>query len=333
MSSGPRWRPVGVGGQTGPVEREEISGGDRGRRATPRGGTTDIDGGGSGGRVDVVTGKDELGLNGPVPTRVTGAVKIRLLELIEAASDAGWSVTRACSVLGLDRQRAWRWDRRRTLGGSLDDQAPGGNPTHGLLEWEITEILALFDEFADIDFSHRKLAHRGSYENRVWVSPSTGTGFWPVTALSWQETPGLAGPTRHPGPSGVNGHPTSSGVGTPHNSKPAPRRTTRTESSILSRGNGSPRPSPRNRHRSRRGCCSPKPSTPKDSSPTTSPNDYQISMRSYPVTTRVCLCCWPSAWTDFADTAVPGVGLLPANMRGLAPPQAQASAISRACVL
>ncbi len=49
----------------------------------------------------------------------------------------------------------------------------GGNPIHGLLGWEEAEILALFDEWADIDRSHRKLAHRGSYEGRVWVSPST----------------------------------------------------------------------------------------------------------------------------------------------------------------
>jgi len=29
------------------------------------------------------------------------------------------------------------------------------------------------DEWAEIDHSHRKLAHRGSYVGRVWVSPST----------------------------------------------------------------------------------------------------------------------------------------------------------------
>ena len=31
----------------------------------------------------------------------------------------------------------------------------------------------LFDDWGDIDRSHRKLARRGSYEHRVWVSPST----------------------------------------------------------------------------------------------------------------------------------------------------------------
>jgi transposase InsO family protein len=42
-----------------------------------------------------------------------------------------------------------------------------------LLEWEAAEILAIFDEFGDVDGSHRKLAHRGSYEHRVWVSESS----------------------------------------------------------------------------------------------------------------------------------------------------------------
>ena len=44
---------------------------------------------------------------------------------------------------------------------------------HGLLEAEQDEIVALYDEWGEIDRSHRKLAHRGSYTARVWVSPST----------------------------------------------------------------------------------------------------------------------------------------------------------------
>jgi putative transposase len=44
---------------------------------------------------------------------------------------------------------------------------------HGLLDEEATEILALFDEWGETDRSHRKLAHRGSYLGRVWVSPSS----------------------------------------------------------------------------------------------------------------------------------------------------------------
>lgn len=30
-----------------------------------------------------------------------------------------------------------------------------------------------FHEWGEVDRSHRKLAHRGSYLNRVWVSPAT----------------------------------------------------------------------------------------------------------------------------------------------------------------
>jgi hypothetical protein len=44
---------------------------------------------------------------------------------------------------------------------------------HGLLPGEAAQILDLFDEWGDVDRSHRKLAHRGSYLGRVWVSPST----------------------------------------------------------------------------------------------------------------------------------------------------------------
>jgi len=110
---------------------------------------------------------------GPVPARVSGTVKAELLKIIDDAVAGGWSGGRACTVLGLDRQRAWRWHTRRQAGLALDDAPSGGNPIHGLLEWEETEILALFDEWSDTDRSHRKLAHRGSYEQRVWVSPST----------------------------------------------------------------------------------------------------------------------------------------------------------------
>ncbi|MEZ5298563.1 MAG: hypothetical protein R2697_20490 [Ilumatobacteraceae bacterium] len=111
-------------------------------------------------------------MSGPIPARVDATAKAVLLGLIDDAVDAGWSMSRACAVLELDRGRAWRWQQRRAAG-RLDDAPPGGNPIHGLLQWEIDEILAVFDEWADVDRSHRKLAHRGSYEARVWVSPST----------------------------------------------------------------------------------------------------------------------------------------------------------------
>jgi putative transposase len=111
-------------------------------------------------------------MSGPIPARVDAAAKAGLLGLIDDAVHAGWTFTRACAVLELDRGRAWRWQQRRAAG-RLDDARPGGHPIHGILDWEEAEILAVFDEWADVDRSHRKLAHRGSYEGRVWVSPST----------------------------------------------------------------------------------------------------------------------------------------------------------------
>jgi transposase InsO family protein len=44
---------------------------------------------------------------------------------------------------------------------------------HGLRPEEVTAILALFEAWGDVDRSHRKLAHRGSYISEVWVSPAT----------------------------------------------------------------------------------------------------------------------------------------------------------------
>jgi putative transposase len=75
-------------------------------------------------------------------------------------------------VLGLDERRARRW-HERAADGALEDRRPGGNPVHGPMPWEIAEILALADEWGETDCSHGKLAHRGSYERRVWVSPAT----------------------------------------------------------------------------------------------------------------------------------------------------------------
>src|SRR5215211_1556720 len=61
----------------------------------------------------------------------------------------------------------------RRAAGELEDQAPGGSPMHGLLDWEVAEIIGLFTEWGEVDRSHRKLAHRGSYLERVWVSPAS----------------------------------------------------------------------------------------------------------------------------------------------------------------
>jgi putative transposase len=113
-----------------------------------------------------------LGLSGPVPRRVDAATKAGVLELIDAASAAGWEHRRACAYLELGEARAWRWRERRAAG-CLQDRPAGGHAVHGLLESEQDAILALYDDWSEVDRSHRKLAHRGSYTGRVWVSPST----------------------------------------------------------------------------------------------------------------------------------------------------------------
>jgi putative transposase len=113
-----------------------------------------------------------LGLSGPVPARVDAATKTGLLDLIDEAVEAGWPVRRACHELDLGEVRAHRWRARRSLG-RLADTAPGGSPMHGLLPEEAEAILALFEEWGETDRSHRKLAHRGSYLSRFWVSPSS----------------------------------------------------------------------------------------------------------------------------------------------------------------
>jgi transposase InsO family protein len=71
----------------------------------------------------------------------------------------------------LDEGRAWRWRRRRDQG-CLDDGKPGA-ALHGLRPEEVTAILELFESWGEVDRSHRKLAHRGSYTHKVWVSPAT----------------------------------------------------------------------------------------------------------------------------------------------------------------
>lgn len=99
-------------------------------------------------------------------------VKAGLLALLDHAVEQGWSARRACALLGLDHMRAARWAERRAVD-RLDDLPPGGHPLHGLLGWERAAILRLFDEWGEIDRSHRKLAHRGSRIGRVHVSEST----------------------------------------------------------------------------------------------------------------------------------------------------------------
>jgi len=94
------------------------------------------------------------------------------LDLVDDALEAGWTIRRAAAVLEVGEVRTHRWFARRAMG-QLVDRAPGGSPMHGLLAEEVEQILALFEEWSETDRSHRKLAHRGSYLGRFWVSPSS----------------------------------------------------------------------------------------------------------------------------------------------------------------
>lgn len=114
-----------------------------------------------------------MGLSGRIPKRVEAATKAGLMGLVDDATVGGWSEAAACRHLGLSARRLQRWRRRLAAVGSLEDHAPGGNPVHGLTPGEEDEIVAVFEEWAEVDRSHRKLAHRGSWLGRFWADPST----------------------------------------------------------------------------------------------------------------------------------------------------------------
>ena len=113
-----------------------------------------------------------MGVTAGVPPRVEAGTKAALLDLVDGAVGEGWSTARACSVLELDSRRCRRWQHRRGAG-RLDDNTAGGTAVHAITPFERRAIVELFERWGDIDGGYRKLAHRGSYENLVWVSPST----------------------------------------------------------------------------------------------------------------------------------------------------------------
>ena len=114
-----------------------------------------------------------MGLSGRVPRRVDAATKTALIGLVDSAVQEGWTARAACGYLEVSPRRLERWRCRVTAGEDLDDAAPGGNPVHGLTPAEEDEIVAVFNQWAEVDRSHRKLAHRGSWLGRFWADPST----------------------------------------------------------------------------------------------------------------------------------------------------------------
>ena len=115
---------------------------------------------------------------GPIPARVDGDVKAGILALVDhatgdGAGQGGWSLRRAAAVLGLDHVRLLRWQARAALG-RLEDARPGPvEAPHALLDHERAAIVKIAEEWAEIDRSHRKLAHRGSRLEAFYASEST----------------------------------------------------------------------------------------------------------------------------------------------------------------
>lgn len=111
---------------------------------------------------------------GPVPSRADAHVKAGLLALVaHAQAEGGWSLRKAAAALGLDHARVLRW-LGRAAADRLTDAKPGPDvPLHALLDWERAAIVKLAEDWGEIDRSHRKLAHRGSRLEMVYVSEST----------------------------------------------------------------------------------------------------------------------------------------------------------------
>ena len=110
-------------------------------------------------------------VSAPIPARVDASVKDVLLGLVDHATQAGWPLSKTCDLLGLRRRRVQRWVTRRHHQG-LADARPGGS-VNALTPVEVEAILGLFDAWGEKDRSHRRLAHRGSYTDTFWASPST----------------------------------------------------------------------------------------------------------------------------------------------------------------
>lgn len=128
---------------------------------------------------------------GVVPPRVDAPVKAGLLELVaHAHREAGWSLRRSAGVLGIEHTRLLRWAARAAADRLVDARPGPETAVHALLDSERAAILALAEDWGDIDRSHRKLAHRGSRLDLVHASEST---VWRVLVAAGVVLPAAAG--------------------------------------------------------------------------------------------------------------------------------------------
>ena len=142
-----------------------------------------------------------MSIGAPVPARVDAATKQALLGLLAHAVGQGWPVVKACRVLGLDVRRARRWAHRADTDTNtgLVDARPGGSVT-ALMPDEVEAIVAAFETYGVKDFSHRRLAHRGSYEGLFWAGPSTVRRVLNAHDLRFRHPPRPPRGQRHPFP-------------------------------------------------------------------------------------------------------------------------------------
>jgi hypothetical protein len=83
---------------------------------------------------------------------VDAEVKAGLLDLVDPAVGAGWSLRRACVLLEVNHVRVLAWRERLAAGVGLDDAAPGPTQAvHALLDRERDEIIAVYDDWHEID--------------------------------------------------------------------------------------------------------------------------------------------------------------------------------------
>jgi hypothetical protein len=106
---------------------------------------------------------------------VDEGVKSGLLDLVDHAREQGWSHRRAARVLEIDHWRLSRWIRRRAQD-RLADLAPGGNPVHGLLPWEVEAILAVPTTRAGTSGEARSMRERSGMTRRKASHANPGIG-------------------------------------------------------------------------------------------------------------------------------------------------------------
>ncbi len=144
----------------------------------------------------------------PVPPRLDAESKAVLLQMVQEGLDTGQSLTWIAGVLKIGVRRLSRWRNNATVPGGLADKKPGA-VLNRITPAEIEAILDGFEVFGQKDFSHRRLAYRGSYEGLFWVSPSTVARVLDDHDLRFRRPPGPGPSKRVPFPSWVSYQPRS----------------------------------------------------------------------------------------------------------------------------